>query len=226
MSSLCVIFAGWWRIEWCPISQVKISTITPCGSLLRDHFPVKSTPKLAVGPRGENWDWPLLSICPSLLSLHPLQPPPHFLMVSTTVQGNVPGCQRRGRPQLAPHDVARLRNYQSKAERTRSFVAATVARCGSVHWLLCIVCSDVMRRQRYTIRAASKLTHQSPCLPVLVCSLSVSPVWLCLPPTALAVSLPAHKETDEPGRPLTLSVFFLSSPPLGKGFIEFLDLYW
>lgn len=69
----------------------------------------------------------------------------------------------------------------------------------------------------YTITAASELTHQSLCLPVLVCSLSRS--WFdCVSLTSLAVTLPAHKEMNESGWPLTLSVFL--SPPLVQSLLS------
>ena len=50
MCYVCAIFR-WWGSEWCPISWVKISTTTPCGSVLRGLYSVKGTLKLELGPR-------------------------------------------------------------------------------------------------------------------------------------------------------------------------------
>ena len=41
-------------MRWYPIFYVKISTTTPCGSVLRDHYFSTVTPKLEGGPRGGN----------------------------------------------------------------------------------------------------------------------------------------------------------------------------
>ena len=35
------------------VSHFKLSTISPCGSVLRGHYPVKGNAKLGVGLRGE-----------------------------------------------------------------------------------------------------------------------------------------------------------------------------
>ena len=45
-----------------PFPNVKISTTTPCGSVLRGHYSVKGTPKQGLGPRERIGIGPLCSV--------------------------------------------------------------------------------------------------------------------------------------------------------------------
>lgn len=84
-----------------------------------------------------------------------------------------------------------------------------------------VVCSDVMQRQCYTIRAASELTHQSLCLPVLVCSLSVSRfdcVFLRQPWLSLWLQTKRWMNLAGP----SLCLFF----PLFSSWLAFIELPW
>lgn len=143
-------------------------------------------------------------------SLRPFQPPPHFLMVSTTRP--CPGVPAQRTTWLTPHDVPCLHNYQSGAEEQDNFWLLQYL--GVAQYSNCsVVCSDVLWRQRYTIRAASELTHQSLCLPVLVCSLSVSwfdRVFLRQPWLSLCLHTRRWMNLAGPSLCLCFSLLFLA----------------
>lgn len=47
------ITISYWSNEWCPISEVKISTPNPCRSVQNGHYPDEGTLKLGSAQRGE-----------------------------------------------------------------------------------------------------------------------------------------------------------------------------